>query len=179
MHIAAANNNSQGKLSPRVKGLPDSISRWSPPIALLDSNGIVAIRWEGPDVFLYGNRMYSSGRTPASKRYTIAERAVYYHVSRDLFVTTRPFIFKSISVSRLSEIQRAIRDKMKAYWQDGWFSDHAGTAFGDQVQIAVPLDLNPPENLMEGRITATVQFRPRPALEDLHIIISPTELTAE
>lgn len=179
MHIAAANNNPQGKLNPRVKGLPDAIGRWSPPIGLLDSNGIVPVRWEGPDVFLYGNRMYSSGRTPASKRYTITERAVFYHVARDLFVTTRPFIFKSISVKRLSEILRAIRDKMKVYWQDGWFSDHAGTAFNDQVQAAVPPELNPPANLLEGLVTATVQFRPRPALEDLHIIISPTELTAE
>ena len=179
MHIAAANNNTQGKISPRVKGLPDDIGRWTPPIELLDNNGIVAVRWEGPDVFLYGNRMYSAGRTQASKRYTIAERAVYYHVARDLFVTTRPFIFKSISAKRLSQVQLALRDKLKAYWQDGWFSDVNGTAFEDQVTVAVPLDLNPPANLLEGLVTATVQFRPRPALEDLHIIISPTELTAE
>lgn len=179
MHIAAANNNTQGKISPRVQGLPDDIGRWSPPIELLDSNGIVAVRWEGPDVFLYGNRMYSAGRTPQSKRYTITERAVYYHVARDLFVTTRPFIFKSISAKRLSQVQLALRDKLKIYWQDGWFSDVNGTAFEDQVSVAVPLDLNSAANLQEGRVTATVQFRPRPALEDLHIIISPTELTAE
>jgi hypothetical protein len=76
-------------------------------------------------------------------------------------------------------VQLALRDKLKAYWQDGWFSDVNGTAFEDQVTVAVPLDLNPPANLLEGLVTATVQFRPRPALEDLHIIISPTELTAE
>lgn len=179
MHIAAANNNLQGKISPRVQGLPDAIGRWSPPIELLDSNGVVPVRWEGPDVFLYGNRMYSVGRTQQGRRYTIAERAVYYHVARDLFVTTRPFVFKSISVKRLSQVQLALRDKMRAYWQDGWFSDANGTAFEDQVVVAVPLDLNPASNLQEGRVTATVQFRPRPALEDLHIIISPTDLTAE
>ncbi len=179
MHIAAANNNLQGKLSPRVVGLPDGISRWSPPIGLLNSNGIVCVRWEGPDVFLYGNRMYSAGRTPASARYTITERAVYYHVARDLFVTTRPLIFKSISSRRLSEVARMLRDKLKVYWQDGWFNDSSGTAFEDQVSVAVPLSMNPPENLQEGLVTSIVQFRPRPSLETLKIIISPTELTAE
>ena len=78
-----------------------------------------------------------------------------------------------------SEVQRTLRDKLKAYWQDGWFSDSAGAGFEDQVSVAVPLDLNPAENLEEGLVTAIVQFRPRGALEDLRIIISPTELTAE
>lgn len=179
MHIAAANNNEQGRLSPIVKGLPLALGRWSPPIGLMNDNGIVPILWDGPDIYLYGNRMYSLGRTPHGSRYTITERAVYYHVARDLFITTRPIIFKSISARRLGDVMVQLRTKMKMYWRDGWFSDANGQGFEQQVIVDVPLDLNPPNELQEGRITAKVQFRPRPALEDLLIIISPTELTSE
>lgn len=178
LHIAAANNNTQGRLSPRVQGLPTAIGRWTPPIGLLNDNGIVPVLWEGPDVFLFGNRMYSAGRTAESSRYTITERAVFYHVARDLFVTTRPFIFKSISVKRLVGVKMALRDKLKPYYNDGWFSDAAGTSFDDQAQVDVPVDQNSASSLQEGNVTATVSFRPRPALENLKIIISPTELTA-
>lgn len=179
MHIACANDNEQGRLSPRVVGLPDGIGRWSPSIALLNDNGIVPILWEGRSIYLFGNRMYSAGRTVEGDRYTITERAVFYHVARDLFVTTRPFIFKSISSTRLASVQRDLRDKLKTYWQDGWFSDHAGTGFDNQCMVLVPLDLNSASALLEGRVTATVSFRPRPALENLTIILSPTELTTE
>lgn len=179
LHIAMANNNQQGKLSPRAQGLPDDLGRWSPPIGLMNDNGIVPILWEGPDIYAYGNRMYSKGRTRKGRRYTITERAVHYHVARDLFITTRPNIFKSISAKRLGEILKQLREKMKVYWQDGWFSDHAGPGFEDQCQIAVPLSLNPAEDLLEGLVTGTVQYRPRPALEDLKLIISPTEVSSE
>lgn len=179
MHIACANDNEQGRISPRVVGLPDNIGRWSPPVGLLNDAGIVPVLWEGRQIFLFGNRMYSTGRTEEGKRYTLTERAVYYHIARDLFVTTRPFIFKSISSARLAAVHLSLRDKLKVYWNDGWFSDHAGTGFDDQCTVEVPLDLNPASALLEGRVTATVSFRPRPALEDLTIIISPTELTTE
>lgn len=180
-HLAAANNNVQGQISPRVKALPDGIGRWVPQRKLLNDHGIVPVLWEGPDIFLYGNRMYSQGRTPAGSRYTITERAVYYHVARDLFVTTRPFIFKSISARRLADVQLALRDKMKVYYNDGWFSDFGGTApgFEQQVQVEVPPSLNPPADLQEGKVTASIIFRPRPALENLKIIISPTSLQSE
>jgi hypothetical protein len=179
-HIATANNNPQGKLSPRVKGLSDELGRWTPPIKLLNDNGIVPVIWSGPDVYLFGNRMYSAGRTPEGRRYTITERSVHYHIARDMFVTTRPFIFKSISARRLGDVQVALRTKMKSYYNDGWFSDLGGTApgFEQQVLVEVPLALNPPEALLEGQVTASVKYRPRPALEDLKIILSPTELTA-
>ncbi len=179
--IAAANNNVQGRLSPRVKALPDGIDRWTPQKKLLNDHGIVPILWEGPDIFMYGNRMYSQGRTPAGARYTITERAVYYHIARDLFVTTRPWIFKTISVRRLGDVQRALRDKMRTYYEDGWFSDFGGTApgFEQQVQVEVPLALNPPEALQEGKVTSSIVFRPRPSLEDLKIIISPTALESD
>lgn len=178
LHIAAANNNEQGRLSPLVRGLPDDIGRWNPPIKLLNDHGIVPVIWSGTDVYLYGNRLYSSGRTPQGKRYTITERAVHYHIARDLFVTTRPFVFKSISVRRLADVQRSLREKMKTYYRDGWFSDYGGTlpGFEQQVLVEVPLALNPPENLQEGKVAATVRYRPRPALEDLKIIISPTQV---
>lgn len=179
-HIAIANNNEQGNISSRVKGLPDDIGRWSPPIKLLNDHGIVAVLWEGPDIYLYGNRMYSAGRTPKGKRYTITERAVHYHIARDLFVTTRPFIFKTIKASRLGDIQVALRTKMKDYYLDGWFSDDGGrlTGFEQQVLVEVPLSLNPAENLLEGLVTASIQYRPRPSIEDLKIIISPLQLAA-
>jgi phage tail sheath protein FI len=123
--------------------------------------------------------MFSSGRTPASSRYTITERAVFYHVSRDLFVTTRPFIFRSISSRRLGEVSRDLRTKLRVYWQDGWFSDALGPGFEQQVSVAVPPELNTPASLQEGNVTATIEFQPRPALERLKIIISPTQLTSE
>ena len=181
MHIAAANNNIQGQLSPRVQGLPDGIGRWVPQRKLLNDHGIVPVLWEGPDVFLYGNRMYSKGRTEQGSRYTITERAVQYHIARDLFVTTRPFIFKSISARRLADVQLALRDKMKVYFNDGWFSDFGGTrpGFEQQVQVSVPLSLNSPQDLQEGKVTASIIFRPRPAIESLKIIISPTSLQSD
>jgi hypothetical protein len=181
MHIAAANNNAQGSFSPRVQALPDTIGRWTPPVKLLNDHGIVPLMWEGSSIYAFGNRMYSRGRTQAGKRYTITERAVFYHVARDLFVTTRPFIFKSISARRLSDVQLSLREKMKVYYRDGWFSDFGGTkpGFEQQVNVQVPPSLNPPEDLLEGRVTASIEFRPRPALEDLKIIISPTQLTSE
>ena len=180
-HIAAANNNEQGKISPRVIGLSDDIGRWTPPIGLLNDHGIVPVLWEGASVFYFGNRMFSQGRTKAGKRFTITERDVFYHVSRDLFVTTRPVIFKSISARRLSDIQLKLREKMKTYHADGWFSDFGGTrpGFEQQVSVEVPLSLNTPALLQEGKVSASIVFRPRPALEDLTIIISPTQLTSE
>lgn len=42
-----------------------------------------------------------------------------------------------------------------------------------------PPSQNPPEALIEGMVTATIDFRPRPSLEDLKIIISPTSLTSD
>lgn len=177
-HIAAANNNEQGQLTLAV-GLSDDLDRWTPEIKLLNDHGIVPILWEGGSVYMFGNRMFSVGRTPQGRRYTITERAVQYHIARDLFVTTRPFIFKSISARRLSEVQVAIRNKMRPYFQDGWFSDVNGPGFEQQVSVLVPPDLNPPEDLLEGKVTASVQFRPRPALEDLKIIISPTQLETQ
>jgi hypothetical protein len=178
-HIAAANNNEQGRLSPRVLGLSDDIGRWTPPKKLLNDNGIVMLLWEGAAVYLWGNRRYSLGRTPKGKRYTITERDVFYHVARDLFVTTRPWIFKSISARRLGDIQASLREKLKVYYRDGWFSDHAGPGFEQQVTVLVPPDQNPPEELLEGNVTATIQFRPRPALENLTIVLSPTQLVSE
>ena len=68
---------------------------------------------------------------------------------------------------------------MREYYFDGWFSDVNGPGFEQQVSVLVPPDLNPPENLLEGLVTASIQFRPRPALEDLKIIISPTQLSSE
>lgn len=179
-HIAAANNNEQGRLSGRVKGLSDDIGRWSPPIKLLNDHGIIPVLWEGPDVYLFGNRMYSAGRTPQGNRYTVTERAVHYHIARDLFVTARPFIFKTIKASRLGDIQVALRTKMKTYFLDGWFSDDGGRAAGFEQQciVEVPLNLNPPENLLEGLVTAIIQYRPRPALENLKIILAPRQLSA-
>lgn len=179
MHIAAANNNAQGALSPRAKGLPDGVGRWSPPIGLMDSNGIVPILWDGPNVYMYGNRMFSSGRTPAGGRYTITERAVYYHVARDLFVTARPVVFKSISARRLGEVTSMLRDKMRPYYNDGWFSDQGGTKLGfeDQVTVEVPASLNPPADLQEGRVRAAINFTPRPAIEKVSIILAPTQIS--
>lgn len=180
LHIAAANNNEQGKMSPRMRGLPDEIGRWVPPIKLMNDHGIVPVLWEGPDVYLYGNRMYSKGRTPAGNRYTITERAVYYHIARDMFVTTRPVIFKSISARRLGDIQVMLRTKMRPYYNDGWFNDFGGQAAGfeQQVTVEVPLALNPPAELQEGRVRANVTFTPRPALEELTINLAPTQTTA-
>ena len=179
LHIAAANNNEQGQLSPRVQGLPDGIGRWTPPVGLLNDHGIVPLLWEGPNLYAFGNRIFSKGRTPKGERYTITERAVFYHIARDLFVTTRPFIFKSISARRLGDVLKSLREKMRQFYADGWFSDVFGTGFEDQVQVAVPTSLNPPEELLEGRVSATVSFIPRPALEKLIIYISPTELSTE
>lgn len=177
-HIAIANANEQGMASPRVLGLSDQIGRWTPSsIRLANDHGIVLLMWSGQDVYFWGNRMYSKGRTSAGARYTITERDVYYHVARDLFVTTRPFIFKSISASRLGSINSALRAKMNVYWRDGWFSDHAGAGFDDQVYIALPPELNTPAALLEGNVSAVVKFRPRPALENLTIVISPTEVS--
>lgn len=178
--IAAANNNIQGRLSPRVKGLSDDIGRWTPPVRLMNDYGIVPVLWEGPNVYFYGNRMYSAGRTPAGKRYTITERSVYYHVARDLFITTRPYVFKTISARRLGEVQSGIRDKMRVYFEDGWFSDEGGLApgFEQQVVVEVPLRLNPPENLREGNVHASVMFTPRPSIEKLLITIAPNQFTA-
>jgi hypothetical protein len=179
-HIAAANNNLQGKLSPRCKGLSDDLGRWTPPKKLLNDHGVVMILWEGPNVYLWGNRMYSKGRTPKGKRYTITERDVYYHVARDLFVTTRPFFFKSISARRLGDVSRALREKMKVYYHDGWFSDEGGRApgFEQQCSVQVPLSLNTAAELNEGNVYASVTFTPRPALESLTIVLSPTQTTA-
>ena len=47
------------------------------------------------------------------------------------------------------------------------------------ITVSVPLDLNPAASLQEGLVTAKVEFRPRPALEDLVINITPTQLTTE
>lgn len=179
LHIAAANNNEQGRLSPRCRGLSDDIGRWIPPKKLLNDHGIIMLLWEGPDVYLWGNRMYSVGRTPQGRRYTVTERDVYYHIARDLFVTTRPFIFKSLSLRRLGDVQRSLRDKMKPYHRDGWISDFNGPGFEQSVSVLVPLDLNPPENLQEGLIHCTVGFRPRPSLENLNITITPSALAEE
>jgi hypothetical protein len=180
LHIAAANNNEQGRMSPRAKGLPDGLGRnWVPPLKLLNDHGIVAILWEGPDIYMWGNRMYSRGRTPQGNRYTITERDVYYHVARDLFVTARPYVFKSISARRLGEIQVGLREKMKKYHLDGWFSDDGGAraGFEQQVQVEVPLSLNPASELLEGRVRARITFTPRPALESLTINLAPTQVT--
>lgn len=180
-HIAAANNNDQGSLTSggRCRGLPDAIGRWSPPKKLLNDHGIIMLLWEGPSVYLWGNRMYSEGRTSQGKRYTVTERDVHYHIARDLFVTTRPFIFKSISTRRLGDVATALREKMKAYHRDGWFSDVYGPGFEQAVSVSVPLDLNSPEDLNEGLVTAQIRYRPRSALEDLKVIISPSQLTSE
>lgn len=179
LHLAAA-NKIQGRLSPRAKGLPDSIGRWSPPVGLMNDHGIVPVLWEGPEVYMYGNRMYSQGRTPAGSRYTITERAVYYHIARDMFITARPLIFKSISVRRLGEIQTLLREKLRPYQRDGWFSDQGGTAVGfeQQVTVELPASLNTPAALLEGNVYAKIGFTPRPALERLYITLSPLQTEA-
>jgi hypothetical protein len=177
-HIATANANEQGLLSPRVIGLSTAIGRWTPSsIKYANDHGIVLVLWSGSSLYLWGNRMYSKGRTPTGARYTITERDVYYHVARDLFVTTRPFIFKSVSISRLSSVVRELRSKMKTYWADGWFSDYAGAGFADQVTVAAPLESNQAVDLAEGRVTANISFRPRASIEDLVIVITPTEVS--
>jgi phage tail sheath protein FI len=178
LHIAAANNNVQGKLN-LVRGLSDDLGRWTPPIKLLNDHGIVPLLWDGGDVYMYGNRMYSEGRTPKGRRYTITERAVHYHIARDLFVTARPWVFKSISATRLGSVQSSLRTKLRTYWDDGWFSDHAGPDFDDQCSVLVPPDLNPASDLLEGMVTASISYRPRPAIEDLKVIITPTQLETQ
>jgi len=178
LHIATANNNDQGRISPRVVGLPDTVGRWTPSsIKYANDHGVVLVLWNGNDLYFWGNRMYSKGRTPEGNRYTITERDVYYHIARDLFVTTRPFVFKSISTARLSAVVKSLRDKMKVYHADGWFSDHDGSGFDDQVHISTPPELNTPASLLEGNVTASIEFRPRPSLENLVIIITPTEVS--
>jgi hypothetical protein len=178
LHIPAANVNEQGLIA-RADTLPYDIHTATRrlPVGLMNDAGIVCILKEGPNVYLWGDRMYSKGTTRDGRNYKVTARAVAYHIARDLHVTTRPFIFKTISQGRLGEVQVAIRGKLKQYWRDGWFADTNGLGFDDQVTVTLPKALNTAAEQQAGRVHVSVGFAPRSSIEDLLITITPDQVT--